>query len=138
MWWDWHEGVPSFKARKITQDKAASDKYGIEYIESVNNPMLSTDPDVIHQGSNSGYQAINLAYNHGATRIILLGYDMMLGNKAHWFGDHPNKVRSSYPAFIRFYSDMAPQAKQLGLEIINCTRKTALHCFERKSLDSAL
>lgn len=138
-WWDWHSGAPEFNGRKITQDEKAAARYGLEYIESRPELYLSTDPNVIHQGSNSGFQAINLAYNLGAERIILLGYDMMFTKgESHWFGDHPDKVRSSYDVFIRNLGTIAEQAPKLGLEIINCTRTTALHCFTRMNLESVL
>jgi hypothetical protein len=51
---------------------------------------LSTVPNTIIGGGNSGYQAIGLSLHLGATRVILLGYDMTwTAGKAHWFGMHP-------------------------------------------------
>lgn len=143
QWWDWHEGVKDFKGVRITQVSSDSDrknvaKYGLEFVESKKLPGLSTDGVTIHQGQNSGYQAINLAYNLGAEVVILLGYDMQLSGKTHWFGDHPNNVRSNYNDFIDSYKTIAKQLPSLKLEIINCTRVTALNCFKMMSLESAL
>lgn len=138
-WWDWHKGAAEFKGRKITQDKGAAEKYPVEYIESLAEDGLSTDPDIIHQGCNSGYQAINLAYHFGAKRIILLGYDMQFTRgESHWFGDHPDGIKSSYGDWIGKYNTLARHAHNLELEVINCTRITALTCFPRESLESAL
>ncbi len=124
-----------FRGRKITQDKEASEKYSIEYYESRKGQGISTDNTYINQGSNSGYQAINLAYNLGAKRIILLGYDMQFsGGKAHWFGDHPNNVRSDYNSFISYYKNLSTMLPA-DLEIINCTKQTALTCFPCKELN---
>lgn len=126
-----------FEGIRYTQDKDMAAELGIKYIESQAGPGLSTDPNVIYQGSNSGYQAINLAYHLGARLIIMLGYDMQITDgRAHWFGEHPDKVRSGYPGFIKQYQGIARQ--RLDLRIINCTRTTALHCFEEMSLASAL
>ena len=50
--------------------------WGINQLKSVAQPGLSRTQGVIHQGKNSGYQALNLAYLLGAKRILLLGYDM--------------------------------------------------------------
>ena len=48
-------------------------------------------------GGNSGHAAIDLAYNRGATRIILLGYDMQGKDfEAHWHGKHSEKVRKPF------------------------------------------
>lgn len=97
---------------------------------------LSQDRDYVHSGGNSGYQAINLAYHLGATRIILLGFDMHChSGLSHFFGDHPSKFISNnkYERFINAYRTIKPE--QYGLEILNCSRETALDAFPRHNLD---
>ena len=97
---------------------------------------LSRDKEKIHTGKNSGFAAVGLAYHLGAERIILLGYDMMMdGNQRHWFGDHPDKlnVNSNYVDFARIFATIKPE--DYGLEIWNCSRRTALKCFPVYSLD---
>ena len=95
------------------------------------------DPKVIHGGSNSGYQAIGLAYGAlAATDIWLLGFDMQLtDNKAHFFGDHPPEIRNGGdPArFVTHFRTIDP--KQYGIRIINCSRETALDMFPRSTID---
>ena len=83
-------------------------------------------------GGNSGFQAVNLAYLMGAKTILLLGFDMF---GTHYFGDHPAGLAQSSPynAFIQSF-----EAITQDIEIINCTRQTALTCFPRKSLDDVL
>jgi len=64
------------------------------------------------------------------TRIILLGYDMMVdGKQRHWFGDHPQglNVASNYTSFMNRFKTIRPA--EYGLEILNATRRTALTCF---------
>ena len=111
--------------------------WGIKVLKSENKQGLSRTPGVIHQGQNSGYQAIGLAYGElKAERILLLGYDMQTdGDKRHWFGAHPKglEVGSSYPCFIRMFQTIDP--KDYGIEIWNVTRKTALHHFPLHDLD---
>lgn len=141
-WWDWHQArseLKAFKGRKITQDKDAAQRYGLDYIESRDAPGLSRDPQYIHKGSNSGIQAINLACHFGARRIALLGYDMQATNdKAHWFGDHPNGFRSHWHRWLPLYQRVADDAQKMGIEIINVSRETALTCFPRQPLSSLL
>ena len=151
QWWSWHEDdkdLLAFQGVKYTQDKGWTadklahfkNKHHVECIRSEPNAGLSTEKGVIFQGSNGGYQAINLAYHLGAKKIILIGYDMKVAadGKAHWFGDHPNKVKSGYASWIQFFSHLAKDAQELGLEIINCTADTALHCFPRQKLEDTL
>ena len=97
--------------------------------------------EFIHYGENSGYQAINLAYLWGAAKIILLGFDMQAtGGKVHFFGDHKQGLCNG-PAFENIAPKFTPLAKDLkkeGVEVINCTRKTALTCFKRQDLKTVL
>jgi hypothetical protein len=96
---------------------------------------LSTDPDVLVGGRNSGYQAIGLAYHLGADRIVLLGYDMTwTGGRSHWFGNHPQELNNCKPdKYIEDYRTIKPEA--YGLEIINCSRSTALDAFPCRNLE---
>ena len=129
-----------FGGRKITRDEHAAEKYGLEYIKSSPSLGLSLDPQVINEGCNGGYQAINLALHLGAKKILLIGYDMQLGSsgQTHWFGDHPDGMPPPVDMFAQMYPSLADHAQRIGLEIINCSIETALTCFRRESLASAL
>lgn len=83
-------------------------------------------------GGNSGFQAANLAFLKGAGTIILLGMDCF---GSHYFGSHPTGLSngSPYPSFIQSWESITAD-----VEIINCSRQTALTCFERKSIDELI
>lgn len=140
-WWDTHyqAAVKAFKGKKYTKtDKnpalnAAKD-YKLQRIKGENADGLGEKS--LHYGKNSGYQAINLAYILGATKIILLGYDMGVTRQTHWFGDHPKSLQKNSPFsdFISAFNRMKPENH--NLEIINCTRQTALTCFPRVALEN--
>ena len=150
IWWTWHNERPELKAfqgQKWTQNESwdpdekriVEQHHALRWIDSKCEMGLSTDPAYIHQGSNSGIQAINLAYHFGARRIVLLGFDMMeTGGKAHWFGEHPNKSHPKFSNLLKFYQHVSEQAPTIGLEIINATRETALTCFQKEPLSSLL
>lgn len=88
---------------------------------------------------NSGAGAVALAIKRGAQRVILLGYDMQYtAGKRHWHGDHPAKLGNAGAI-----ADWPAQFEQLrrdhpDIEIINCSRETALSCFPRQSLERAM
>jgi len=90
---------------------------------------------------NSGYQALHIAAHLGATRVLLLGFDMRpVNGKAHWFGDHPaglNKT-SPYEGFIRHISKSAHHYADKGIRVVNCTPQSALQCFEFGTLEKEL
>lgn len=147
QWWGWHmDDVKSFKGRKITQDESWNDYpdlksqaigLGVEFYHSIAGGGI--DEESLYQGCHSGIQAINLAYLLGAKEIYLLGYDMQKTNgKDHWFGAHPNNAAPEWSKRLKHYEPVARDAKRLGVEIINCSRETALTCFDRKTIDEVL
>ncbi len=132
------EARQAFKGELWTQDEWAASKYDLHRIGSESHPGLGLH-DKIHQGGNSGYQAINLAYLWGADRIILLGFDCgpSLKGEAHWFGQHPPTLTTTQPyelwraKFPRLAADLQKQ----GVRVINASRHTTLTCFERKPIE---
>lgn len=86
----------------------------------------------LSNGGNSGFQAVNLAYQMGANTILLLGFDMF---GTHYFGAHPDQllVGSPFPDFIKSFESITED-----VEIINCSRQTALNCFPRMSINKVL
>lgn len=91
-------------------------------------------------GGNSGYCAIGLAVQFGARRILLLGYDQQDDGRQHWHGRHPDSIWKAFnwPMWHRRFAEMANDATRMGIEIINCSRETALQCFLRARLEDVL
>lgn len=141
-WWAAHQGVPGFAGIKVSQNAKAAAKWGLRHVASVNEPGLSLDRSVIHQGQTSGYQAINLAVHLGAVRILLLGFDMKLGEGGakHWFGDHPGELNKAgnYAGWVKNFPAMVPDLAKAGVEVVNCSRETAIDCFPRMPIGQAL
>lgn len=139
-WWSWHRGVESFKGLKYTVQLEAAIWPGVKVLRTTGNLGLELDPSGLRTGQNGGYQAINLAVHLGARRILLLGYDMQIGpgRRTHWFGDHPNRVKSPYHAFLDCFPHLAEPLRQIGVSVINCSRETALTCFPRLPIAEAL
>lgn len=138
-WWRVHEGVPSFTGQKYGLDPRSA-KYGVQILKNTGREGLETDPSGVRTGDNSGYQAVNVAVHYGAARILLLGYDMQRsGGRSHWFGEHPQGLqRPPVSSFVPFFAGLATAAQALGVEIVNCSRATALTCFPCTTLDRAL
>ena len=135
-WWNLHEGVQDFQGERWTTNDEAAAKWGINHIPGTSAGLFGTE-DIICYGKNSGFQAINLAYMHGHTDIMLLGYDMGFepGTPKHFFGEHPRGIDrpSQYPEWIKHFNRAAPVIAEAGVKITNMTRQTALECFERST-----
>jgi hypothetical protein len=142
-WWDTYiAAVRAGSSSELwTTSRDGAAKHGLRYIETADGCQpLPLDRPVISKGSNSGFQAIMLARHFGASRIILLGYDMQrTGGKAHWFGNHPRPLTQGNPTnWIARFNDGAPALAAEGTEVINASRPTALSCFPRVPLVLAL
>ncbi len=113
-------------------------------MRGVNKPGLSLNRAIIHEGANSGYQAINLAVHFGVRRILLLGYDMKLGpdGQSHHHPPHPhgmpNPKPSEFKRWIKNFGTMGPDLDRAGVEVTNCSLDTALDCFPKARLEEVL
>lgn len=153
-WWHVHyeRARPDFEGRMYSIEdngdrknpRIANQLFGInvfrqESKRDVFHKGLSRVPGTLRLGGLSGYQAINLAFLWGAKVILLLGYDMQLTNgQRHWFGDHRDNLpnTSEYGAQIKHFQTINPA--EYGIEIVNCSRATALKHFPRMTIEAAL
>lgn len=107
-----------------------------------NGTGLSLDPEYLVTGSNSGYQALNLAVLAGAKKIILIGYDGHVpkrGEKTHWFGDHPRREPDAvFPLYVKSFKSGAEAIKAAGVRVINCSPGSAIDAFEKMDIADAL
>lgn len=90
--------------------------------------------------NNSGAGAVNVAITRGAKKVYLLGYDCQRDAKArsHWHGDHPKPLSNamSIHRWSHFFGQLGRYAKTKGVEVVNCSRATALRCFRQAELET--
>lgn len=103
------------------------------------NAVMSGNPECIATGSNSCYQALNIAILAGSRRILFLGLDGgPRSGKRHWFGDHPNKMDPTYEGIRQHFRNAAPWCRDNGIEVINCSPGTSIDYFRCDELANAL
>lgn len=144
-WWKWQyrdrrAEIEAFAGLRYALQQDARRWPGVQVLRNTGESGLELSPHGLRTGRNSGYQAINLAVHLGAARVLLLGYDMSLGQdgRRHWFGDHPDGQRSPYATFQRCFAGVVDQLEDAGVTVVNCSRRTALTCFRRSTIDEAL
>jgi hypothetical protein len=130
---------------KVSQDeKIERTPWGIHRVKVQRNrdQLLVAELGVIGWGGNGGFQALNLAVQFGARRIILVGYDMRLDKGLHWHGRHPaglnNPTDKNVARWRRAVDDAAPALRALGIEVINTSMESALGNYPKMSLGEAL
>jgi hypothetical protein len=148
MWWRHHGGCPDFAGEKWSShglkkhnDKVnAAERYGLNLVAGHDEIGFSLDPDVIHYGSNSGFQALNIAILTGGNPIILVGFNMQsVGRQRHFFGNHPAGLRNTadYRNFARHF-ERAARRLPADIRIWNATPDSALTCFPKVELNDAI
>lgn len=145
-WWARHSGLKASKAELWSVHELPNvDKTPLikaiprmKLIAGRVHKGFSADPAVIHYGENSGFQAVNLALLFGASKVLLVGFNMQLVKGVrHFFGDHPwpavNTESYGYDRFLQHF-DAAKDTVPPGVEIVNCTPNSRLTCFRPSTL----
>ncbi len=122
-WWENHAAAREFAGRKF------SGRF---------HPGVELLPFDGHYGKalNSGLQAMRAAELLGASRILLLGFDLSADRGAHFFGKHPAPLRNTTPR--RFKSHISQFRKWNGPPVVNCTAGSALTQFPMSTIEQEL
>ena len=149
QWWGWHKDRPAFRAFagqkcSIADSGANITDPAVHILLNANGRGhgfgLSLDPKQIVTGSNSGYQALNIAVLAGAKTVILLGFDAREPTgKTHWFGDHPKREPvAAYAEYRKAFSAGENAIKAAGVRVLNCAPGSAIDSFPKLELSDAL
>jgi hypothetical protein len=134
-WWAQHPQAREFAGLKVT----CSDVRGIHKLRNTGAEGFDPDPAAVRTGGNSGYQAIHVAAHAGASRILLLGYDMDGG---HWHAEHEPPLRTThrdtYGVWLGRFPRLRTELEVRGIEVVNCNPESALRAFRKMSLAEAL
>lgn len=141
-WWDFRHGLQQFKGYKVAWGGSPLDwpdihkveivKVGREYSQRIEMGKVGT----IGGGGNSGFQAMNLAIQFGARRILLVGFDMTDQGGLHWYGRNNwpmanNPARDSFERWISAFNAAVPTLREIGVEVFNASAYSALTCFPK-------
>lgn len=122
-WWDKHPDAKVFAGKRYSPNC-------LPWVEQVRNGAVSSS-------TNSGVLALECAKRNGATRILLLGFDM---HGSHFFGPYSNGLRNTTDSRRRQHLVQYAQWARVnkGIEVLNCTEGSALKCFPVARLDECL
>ena len=149
MWWQLHKGMKDWPGLRLSHDCRACQEYGINrtQVDNPSNDRLETERHArLGAGGNSGFQAINLAVQFGATKIMLIGIDCGvqgdISRSPHWHGRHPsplsNPLQSNFNRWKKAIDGIAGQLKSLGVDVVNCSPPSMLAAYPKMSVPEAL
>lgn len=139
--WKTDEALRNHKADKVVLDYQKLDTKvpDLKWLKCAGNQGFCFQEGHVCHGRNSGHQALNLAVNMGAMKIILIGYDMKrIGGRAHY---HDRHVKVPDAVFDTFYEAMINSYKQLverGIRVVNTSLESRLTCFTKLPMEQAI
>lgn len=143
-YWAHDAEARDFPGLKVTQDAKAAARYGLHRVklDPLGRTMRFDRVGEIGAGGNSGFQAINLAAQAGAARIVLVGFDYSLARGVHWHGRHGGNLNNPSSLNVaRWREDLeaaAPMLADLGVDVLNASPHSSLTAFEKRPLEACL
>lgn len=139
-WYGWNAGdLERHRGMNVTWvPRPVYPRYAVRRLERrAANEKLSTVPTGI-VAESTGQGALNLAYLLGATRIILVGFDMKaVYGRMNWHDFHQRQEDPAlYPSrYIPAMAAAGAMLNELGVEALNATPDSALTCFPMVDLE---
>lgn len=143
-----NEGPPTkdqFKGIRITQDLDAARDFGLKRVTLLKkiDRIQNKTPGLLGWGGNSGFHAVNIAVQAGASKIILVGYDLtIVDGHMHWHGKHGEALHDPSVGSLykwRLHLDNnADVFEGLGIKVFNCSPVSKLERYPKVSFREAL
>jgi hypothetical protein len=145
-WWRDVRGLPQFKGLKLCYDTVACDEYGLRRVEipdKLSNKLLFGAIGKVGAAGNSGFQALNLAVQFGARKILLVGVDVHGRGGEHWYGRNGwsfanNPTEDNYRRWRAAFNAAAVDLAQCNVEVLNASPASDLTAFRKVSIAAAL
>ena len=139
-WWNWHKArLRDYKGLIVTCNMKMRKWKRMKTLSRGKPQGIDERATHVSWNRNSGASAINLAYHFGASRVVLLGFDMQrVNDKKNWHDDHKEKRHDPFPRHLRPFGQIARDAMSLDLEIINATPGSAIKQFPIMSLNNLI
>lgn len=137
-WWDHNSGVPTFDGSKVSRNCLG--RYEVDYLRETGAEGYDPTPGTIRHGSNSGHQAVHLAAQLGASRIIIVGMDFSDdGARDHWFGYHVGNMdmHSDVVEWRRKFRILTDALAIEEVAVVNASLSSTIKWLPQTSLETA-
>lgn len=145
-WWRDVRGLPQFQGLKLCYDVQACDEFGLKRVEirdKLSNRLEFAQTGKVGAAGNSGFQALNLAIQFGARRILLVGFDVHGRGGEHWYGRNGwgfanNPTEDNYRRWRAAFDGAAADIAERGIEVFNASSVSDIRSFPKMSIAAAL
>lgn len=138
LFWDHYPAARSFAGLRVTASRDAARAHRLQLVTvSGEHRFLVDQPGTIGHGGHSGFQAINLAVQFGARKLLLIGFDL---SGDHWHAKHPtrNPRPQTLDKWRRRLDAEADRLAELDIAVVNCSLASALTRYQKLPLPEAL
>jgi hypothetical protein len=144
-WWRSVRGLPEFEGLKLSFEPRDLAGQGVQKIDiQRDHDNIVLEPiGTTGNGRNSGFQALNLAIQFGANRILLLGYDCHDRGGVHHYGRN-TAMGMSNPGLDNFnrwrwaFDNAAPKIAALGIDVVNTSPNSEIKAFRKQGVAETL
>ena len=139
-WWNWHrDRLRKYWGMVVTCNPKMKDWARIKVLLRGKSQGIETRPNYVAWNRNSGSSAINLAYHFGAKKIVLLGFDMRrIDGKKNWHNEHKEREHNPFARHMMSMPTIRKELQDLGVELINATKDSAITCLPYLSLEEVV
>lgn len=145
-WWENQQGLPKFAGLKVAYASSLRVRYPdirLIDIHKAEDRILVDAPGVLGSGGNSGFQAINLAVQFGATRLLLIGFDLNDRSGVHWYGRNRgngrnNPTQENFRRWIAAFAASLSDFSRLGIDVVNASTNSAMTGFKKQTVERTL
>ncbi|MDP3495663.1 MAG: hypothetical protein Q8R82_21360 [Hyphomonadaceae bacterium] len=146
-WWRSVRGLPNFKGLRLAYAPRACDQFGCGRVlipeHAKSDALRFGDIGTVGGGGNSGFQALNLAAQFGATRVLLLGFDCQDRSGVHWYGRNSwnggsNPGKTNFSRWIKAFANAAKDLSDRGVEVINASPISEIKAFKKQNVADTL
>ena len=142
--------LAEFPKLRVSCSPKTKDVSWVKYLsrDGSHSRGITSNPKAVSWNGNSGAAAISIAANAGARRIILLGFDMKVNDRAdqHWhdlYGrgavkDERRARKMPFHKHVRGFPAIADDAKRRNIEILNASPDSAIECFRKVTVEELL
>lgn len=146
------KGLSEFPNLKVSLNPGTRQEPWVKYMsrDTSHTKGISSKPGNVSWNGNTGAAAIGIAVQAGAKRIILLGFDMKMGDNKfqHWHdlynkgqlavNDQRRLRKLPFDRHLAGFPVIAEDAKALGVTILNACPDSAIQCFPKVSVKDVI
>lgn len=144
-WWRSVSGLKDFAGWRFAYAEKACNEFGAQKvgIDVRSDRLLFDQRGVVGSGGNSGFQALNLAVQFGARRVLLMGFDCQDRSGVHWYGRNTargmsNPGENNFRRWRVAFDMAAQQLREMGVETVNASPVSDIKGFPKRGVAETL